>query len=187
MSNYNTENEVWKDASGYEGQYKISNKGRVLSLERRVEKSDNTTQLVREKIIKPRVNSKGYYQASLALGKRGKRKHEFVHRLVAVAFLDNKDGLSVVNHKDGNPQNNTVDNLEWTTYSGNTIHAYENGFIKTGKVEVLCPTGEVKFFDTYNKCSVFFGYKGRWVQQRVKKQGDIFEHKGHVIKVLGIS
>ena len=187
MYNYSTEEEIFKDVIGYEGKYKVSNKGRVMSVQRRVDKSDGTTQLVKEKIIKLRVNSMGYYQASFGLGKKNKRKHEFVHRLVAKSFLENKEGLLVVNHKDGNPKNNNVENLEWTTHSMNTLHAYENGLISTGKVEVVYPSGDTKIFETYNKCSEFFGFKSHWLQQTVKKKGNIFEYKGYVVKDLGIS
>jgi len=184
MDNYNTQEEVWKDIKGYIGEYKVSNKGRVLSVKRRVPKSDGTTQLVREKILKLRVNSSGYYQASFGLGERGKRKNEFVHRLVAIAFLDNEEKLPVVNHIDGDIKNNNVGNLEWTTYSGNTTHAYETGLMKTGKVEVTSPNGELKLFKKYNDCSEFFGYKWHWVQYHAKKNGNPFEHKGYSIKVL---
>ena len=55
----------------------------------------------------------------------GKRYTKRVHRLVAGAFIPNEKNRPVVNHKDGNVQNNTVDNLEWTTVKENTIHAYK--------------------------------------------------------------
>lgn len=57
----------------------------------------------------------------------GKRYCKLAHRLVAEAFIPQPDGCNVVNHKDGNKLNNTIDNLEWTTVSGNNFHAYENG------------------------------------------------------------
>lgn len=61
------------------------------------------------------------------LYKNGKEKLLRVHRLVAMAFLPNPNNLPQVNHKDGNKQNNSVDNLEWCEQSDNMKHAYKNG------------------------------------------------------------
>ena len=54
-------------------------------------------------------------------------KHYLVHRLVAMAFLGIKSNGYEVNHKDQNPENNDIDNLEWVTCSENQYHAFEIG------------------------------------------------------------
>lgn len=56
-----------------------------------------------------------------------------VHRLVAESFIPNPDGLPCVNHLDGNKKNNTVQNLEWCSYSDNMTHAYSNGLTVSKK------------------------------------------------------
>lgn len=102
--------EVWKDVTGYEGMYKISNKGQVYSVRRDI-------------MLKPKTDRYGYYVVGLW---NGKLVHRTVHRLVAQEFLDRPEGKNVVNHKDMNKKNNYVDNLEWVTAKENTKHAYEN-------------------------------------------------------------
>lgn len=95
-------NEIWKDIEGYEGMYQVSNLGRVKSIKFR-----------KEKILKPGRDTYGYLHISLS--KNGERKQYLIHRLVAQAFIANPDNLSMINHKDENPSNNRVENLEWCT------------------------------------------------------------------------
>lgn len=65
------------------------------------------------------------------------RKNRNVHRLIAETFIPNPNNLPCVNHKDGNKQNNAVDNLEWCSHSENTLHSYRTGLQKSnGRGEV---------------------------------------------------
>jgi hypothetical protein len=59
--------------------------------------------------------------------KRGKAQHFFVHRLVAMTFLNKPEQCTEVNHRDKNRCNNHVDNLEWTTHEQNITHKYGDG------------------------------------------------------------
>jgi hypothetical protein len=67
----------------------------------------------------------GYWNVRLTID--GKPKNYRVHRLLATAFIPNPVGLPQINHKDGNPANNTLSNLEWCTVSQNLSHAYKLG------------------------------------------------------------
>lgn len=69
------------------------------------------------------VDNTGYITVLLTVD--GKKKNYLVHRLVAQTFIPNKDNLPIVNHKDGNKLNNSVDNLEWVTQSQNRTHAIQ--------------------------------------------------------------
>jgi len=80
------------------------------------------------KILKGSISENGYKYYRLS--KNNKKQMFYAHRLVAQAFLDNKNNLPVVNHKDGNKLNNNVSNLEWTSYSENIAHAHKHNLIK---------------------------------------------------------
>ena len=97
--------EIWKNIEGYEGKYQVSNLGRVKSM------------IGQEKVLHPKKHRNGHLQ--IGLHKDKKRKTMYIHRLVAQAFIPNPDNLPCVNHKDENPSNNNVDNLEWCTQKYN--------------------------------------------------------------------
>lgn len=77
----------------------------------------NTTS---NKFLKGSIGENGY--SYFRLSKNGKKKMFYGHRLVAEHFISNPNNLPVVNHIDGNKLNNNVDNLEWVSYSDNTLH-----------------------------------------------------------------
>lgn len=111
--------EIWKDIVGYEGWYQVSNFGRVRSVDRYVNGNHINCdfQFMRGKIRKLRKNKDGYW--IVILRKNSKSKGFLVHRLVAEAFIPNPRNLPYINHKDENPENSTVTNLEWCTAAYN--------------------------------------------------------------------
>jgi hypothetical protein len=73
------------------------------------------------KVLRGGRNSKGYLTVSLYDGSSPKRPKSFlIHRLIAEAFLGPSD--LQINHKDGNKQNNRIENLEWVTLQQNVDH-----------------------------------------------------------------
>ena len=97
-------NVIWSDVPDYEDLYEVSNQGEV----RRKGKT---------KCLKPVITTYGYQQVTLS--RNNIRVSRFIHRLVAIAFVDGDTSLSV-NHIDGNKQNNCFENLEWITKAENT-------------------------------------------------------------------
>ena len=125
--------EIWKDIVGYEGFYLVSNLGNVKSIDRYVKHNygDLSRRIQKGITIKLTINSDKYY--CVTLGKNGKHKTFTVHRLVAIAFLENTLNNNIINHKDGIKTNNHYTNLEWCTTQQNTQHATENNLIPFGE------------------------------------------------------
>ena len=127
-----TDIEVWKtavyDGEIYEGLYKVSNLGRILSLD--------YNHTGKPGLMNPFETPNGYLR--VGLWKNEKRKDCLVHRLVAFTFLDNPEGKPQVNHKDEDKTNNFVflnedgtvnkekSNLEWKTPKENSNHGTRN-------------------------------------------------------------
>lgn len=113
--------EIWKDVIGYEGLYKISNKGNVRSMTHRKCVHGIDTISNADVMLKPTDNGNGYLIVPLFKDKT--RKIHYVHRLVAEHFIDNPEKFQIVNHIDGNKKNNKANNLEWCTQKHNVICA----------------------------------------------------------------
>lgn len=117
-----TEKEIWKEIKGYEGLYKVSEKGVVASIDRCVTYSNGATNMHKGKRLKP-DSLRGYER--VVLSKNGETKRFQVHRLVAMTFIDNPKNKPQVNHIDGDKNNNNVSNLEWCTAQENEKHSFE--------------------------------------------------------------
>lgn len=73
------------------------------------------------------ISSTGYYMISVSVKNKSKPKR--VHRLLAQTFIPNPENLPMINHKDGNKLNNSLDNLEWCNQLGNMQHAFATGLV----------------------------------------------------------
>jgi hypothetical protein len=126
--------EQWKDIEGYEGLYQISSFGRVKSFDRYV-RCRIGYYLKVGRILKPRWSKKlGYPMVGLSSIKSVVAQ-KYVHRLVAIAFVDNPNNFSVVNHIDGDKENPFFLNLEWCEQLENSHHAWSSGLQKRPEVE----------------------------------------------------
>jgi len=115
------EGEEWKTLDIYT-KYSISNLGRV--------KKDNSYVglngkfVKNEKLMKPRI-SLGY--PSVTVSNNNFKKSFLIHRLLAIYYIPNPENKPCVNHKNGIRHDHRLINLEWCTYSENTLHAFATG------------------------------------------------------------
>lgn len=98
--------ETFVKIDGFE-KYEVSNLGKVRNI-----KSG--------RILKPYLTKNGYLMHLLY--ENNKQKHLYLHRIIAITFIDNPEEKPCVNHIDENKLNNDLSNLEWCTVKENNIH-----------------------------------------------------------------
>ena len=177
--------EIWRTAvyKGviYEGLYKVSNLGKILSLDYK-----NTG---KAELMNPSDNGRGYLR--VCLYKNGEDKWCLVHRLVAETFLENPENLPEVNHKDEDKTNNFVflnedgtvnkkkSNLEWKNHRDNLNHGTRNERIakaNSKRVLQLSLSGElIREWESTQECG-----RNGFNQSAVAKccRGERKTHKG---------
>jgi len=154
------ENEIWKDVVGYEGLYQVSNLGRVRSLDRYIELSNQYKlhkRFVKGKLLNPSLNTYGYPHVGLIKDK--KQKTVVVHRLVAEAFLDNPLNKKEVNHIDENKENAKLSNLEWATRIENNNHGTRNQRVSKPVIQLDENNKIIKIHNSIVSASMAVGAK----------------------------
>ena len=110
-----------KDVKNYEGLYAVTSCGKIWSYRSK-------------KFLKPFADKNGYLKVGLY--KDNKKKNFLIHRLVALAYIPNPDGLETVDHIDGNKEHNYINNLQWMTQKDNAIKGNSKKIrcVETGKI-----------------------------------------------------
>ena len=124
--------EIWKDIKGYEGLYRVSNLGKVKSLDRFIHYKNGVNKFHKGKLLTIHKNDYLFVR----LYKKSIPKTKYIHKLIAEAFIPNPNNYPEVNHKDENKLNNSIDNLEWCTIAYN--NSYGSRTQKTRKRVYQC-------------------------------------------------
>lgn len=171
--------EAWKDVVGYEGVYQVSNYGRVKRLTYRTKRSDGSSRLLKEKILKGKDIKRKHKRVSL--WKDGKSNDYFIHRLVASAFIPKVPNKNNINHINGIPSDNRVENLEWCTTAENNLHAHRNNLNKSSKrIKLISTTnGEEKYFLNQRLASAYLGQRHNYISEYFNKGIKIFDKSGN--------
>lgn len=118
--------EVWKDVVGYEGKYKVNNRGNIINR--------------RGREVRPEVSQRGYLRVRLCCN--NKKTNYKVHRIVAQAFIPNPNFLPQIDHINGNKQDNRIENLRWVDNITNN-NSYKEPTISRQPVAVVNGEGVI--------------------------------------------
>lgn len=157
--------EIWRPIVGYEKYYEVSNLGNIRN--------------AKSKRIRSISHTKHY--SHILLSVKGKHTTLRVHRLVANAFLPIIEGKTHVNHKNGNKNDNRVENLEWVTQAENNLHAFRTLHRKPPRAGRIPPNrvvkdSDIKFMDVLNKKGIttdkigkMYGVCGSTIRKHLRK------------------
>lgn len=180
--------EIWCDIPGYEGIYEASTHGRIRTKEGKATWSSrfNCPRVWEQRILKPKIctNKYGRQDARVELYKNNSHKTHLVSRLVAYTFLSEAhDGLTV-NHIDGNPLNNHVENLELVPLADNIRHGVENGlYTHLKKIVLVSKDGARLEFRSMCDASKFLGRRDGYISNALKKGNRIRDGEGNYYTV----
>jgi hypothetical protein len=124
-------------------------------------------------VLSNRIDRGGYRTVRLSGDK--KTHTQFIHRLLACAFISNPENKPFVNHKDGNKLNNTLSNLEWVTHQENVQEAYKQGLNSTAKRIIDTSTGRT--YPSIADAALAIGLNYNTCCKRLKRNDPTFSLK----------
>lgn len=136
---------TWRPIPGYEEFYEVSDDGDVRSISL-LSRHGYVLNRKKPRLLKWEISRDGY--ARVCLCRLKSKKHFFIHRLVAFAFIPNPNDLPQINHIDENPLNNNIQNLEWCTGKQNCNHGHHRKRISERQLRNHCKSRPVAKVDS---------------------------------------
>ena len=176
----------FREIAGYEGIYEACSDGTIWTCEGKTTyrnwKGKIRKRIWKRREIKPQIQKRQRSQHSdkrVKLWKHGKEKTFLVSRLIAQTFIPNVENKGFVNHINGNPLDNSVENLEWTTRSENQRHAFKNRLVQTSKrIDLISLSDGVKYrFNSMAEASSFLGRNSGYLSCILKRGMNIEGYK----------
>jgi len=163
------ETEFWKSHPEYAG-IEVSTLGNVRTLDR-VTSNEKITCFTKGRVLKQQLKYNGYMQIRIPVDEKWVTK--LVHRLVAQAFIPNPNNLPQINHKDCDPTNNNVENLEWCTSSYDAKYREKHGISRAEAIghplfAINLSTLKVSRFKTQHQASQTLGINQQNINSVIK-------------------
>lgn len=162
---------TWKKVKGFEETHKVSSEGEIIKVQKLPNGEEKLIPL--KPLITKRKNSKPSANVCLN-GKDGKKRFASIGRIVAETFLPNPNKYMYVNHKDGNCENNKVENLEWSNTYNSAYHAKIEvlGKVYRSLKEASKSTG-ISEYQIARKCNQSLNMDYKYLNKEGKKLGEI--------------
>ena len=159
--------ELWKDIPGYENLYQASTLGKIRTCSGKTTSNAlYKTRIWKQRELKQKVcsNKLGRKDCRVELWKDGEHKTFLVSRLVALTFCEGYFENATVNHKNGNPLDNTFENLEWVSRKENIQKGFQDGLYSScQKIRLIDLNHQYIDFTSLASCSKYLGRKQGYV------------------------
>lgn len=180
--------ELWRDIPGYEGIYEASTLGNIRSCEGKTTYTDrHGVRRWKQRVLKQKIfaNQKGRFDARVILWKDGANKTFLVSRLIAMTWVDGYREDLTVNHIDGNPLNNTKENLEWISLGDNIRKGFDSGLFSAVQHPIALQLGDKVFsFVSMAEAGRFLHRNHGYVSDCIKKNRPVRDVFGNVYEVV---
>lgn len=184
--------EQWKDIPGYEGIYQASNTGHIRSVEGKTTYSKRHGEVHwKSRVLKEKWHtrcrcSSGHKDSRVVLYKEGQNKTYLVARLVAMTWVDGYENSKTVNHIDGDPSNNNIENLEWVSKAENIRKGFETGCYSSmaRKTTLIDPSGIRHEFYSMSEACKYLGKNTGYLHNQTKKSREVRDANGVTYEVV---
>ena len=179
--------EEWRDIPGYEGIYQASNIGRIRSVPGKITSNKRFGRRIwKTRVLKPKFQKRknGRVDARVHLYKDGANRTWLVARLVGLTWCPGFSKDMTINHINGNPSDNRVENLEWVSRTENIQKGFTTGlYAKTQKAVCLITENTSLCFNSMAEASRYLGWNSGYINNCLRKNRAVRDQFGNVYEI----